>query len=633
MMIARFALLLVGFSFPGACARLMESKQQVVRADLQVSGFDPHMQPAMEAAQASCSRPADAIVGVSSVSASNLPKGSRLFFEVNPYLKIKLRDEMWESDSIKHNKDPQWTAERQVFCVKQHEDKSPLHLHVQVWDEVNIFADNELGHVSIPIDKEKCKNAQGVRGCNKEVSLSGGGKVKLNIQIVDLAALRAANEKIICKKLDPVHVSTCHMVSYRTVFNPLGTELTTTELDQGAKQSWYNWHTNQVNLADNGMKKFASPDEMKKCEQWASAWFCAQAMPECEGSGEKKKIKKMCKSTCVNFFENCHKDGDVWAKKNCQGLLEDASCTAFDSMIEGAAMTDYVNSQMQDAFIKTVKKDMRESDPKAVPGVSFQSYAEVREGLPLVYGIWNLILHAVDLDVSLETKNGQMTFTAKGRVALTVSFWARLLTKFEMFGLSEHGTVTIDDPAFEISIKARHKTAKKKDVERAEGGQGSVPSLGRAAKALEANAKALTQQLKGEFINIVEQEVAPNDTPWIASQVHLKLNVNLAKGIKLQRWYLNKILSKPLQWLLKGKLRDWIAVSGASSIAGKFAGTNALSTFFGQNLELTAENHIKLTDPTYTDQLESGVALEATERAQLGQGGQGQGGQGVVQAF
>jgi len=94
--------------------------------------------------------------------------------------------------------------------------------------------------------------------------------------------------------------------------------------------------------------------------------------------------------------------------------------------------------------------------------LSFQSYAEVREGLPLVYCIWNVILHAVDLDVSLQAKDGQMTFTAKGRLALTLSFWARLLTKFEMFGLNDHGTLTIDDPAFEISIKATHKTAKKK---------------------------------------------------------------------------------------------------------------------------------------------------------------------------
>ena len=621
MRIARFGLLL-GVFLPVAGARLMSSKQQVVRADVQVSGFDPRMQAAMEAAQASCSRPEDAIVGVSLFSASDIPSGGRLLFQVNPYLQVKLQNEMWQSSSNEHTTDPEWPGERRVFCVKQNEDKSPLHLEVHVWDEKSIFSDTDLGHVSIPINKEKCSNRL---GCGQDVSLSHGGRLKLTIQMVDLAALRAANKKIICKKLDPSHVNLCKMVNYKTVFNPLGIKLTTTQLDQGAKQSWYGWHTNVVNLAKNGMKKFDTPDDMKKCEQWASAWFCAQAMPECEGSGENKKIKKMCKSTCVNFFKSCHADGDMWAKKNCQGLLEDESCTSFESMITGAEMTDLVNSQMQQAFIDTVKKDMQESSPKALPGVSFQSYAEPMTGTPLVYGIWNVIVHAVDLSVALEVKNGVMTFTATGRLALTLSFWARLLTKFKAFGLSESGTLTIDDPEFEVSIKATHKTAKK--AVKAEPAQGTPETLGQAARALEETAKKLTKQLEGEYVAIVDEEEEAKETAWTASSVHLKLNMNFAQGTKVQSWYLQKILCKPLQWLFQGKLRNAIAVKGASAIAGKFAGTNALSNFFGQNdFRMKVQNHIKLTDPSYTQVMESGVSLEATaERAQPVQGGQGYG--------
>ena len=304
----------------GSKQQILDSKQQLLRGVSQVSAFDSDM----EAAQAQCSRPQDAIVGVKRFVGSKIPQTGRVFKKTNPYLKVRLRNAEWQSSFKRSTDYPKWIGESNIFCVKQHKDgEKPLELTVEVWDSVSVFSDRKLGKVTVKIDKKSCANGRGKRGCTLTVELSpNGGTLTFNIQMVDLAALRAANKKIKCKTLDQNHVKICKMIptDYQTVFNPLGTELTTTQLDQGAKQSWYKWHTNQVNLGKGGMKTFDTPEDAQKCERWATAWFCANAMPECVGTGQHKKIKQMCKSTCVNFFENCHDGGDLMARKNCQGL-------------------------------------------------------------------------------------------------------------------------------------------------------------------------------------------------------------------------------------------------------------------------------------------------------------------------
>jgi len=129
------------------------------------------------------------------------------------------------------------------------------------------------------------------------------------------------------------------------------------------------------------MKTFDTPEDAQKCERWATAWFCANAMPECVGTGQHKKIKQMCKSTCVNFFENCHDGGDLMARKNCQGLEEGDSCSAFDALIAGEkaqAMQAFVDSEMEQAFLDTVAETARKTSDKALPGVSYQSHPATR---------------------------------------------------------------------------------------------------------------------------------------------------------------------------------------------------------------------------------------------------------------
>ena len=325
MAVARFAFLLLGVAFPGVYAtmgskqQILDSKQQLLRGVSQVSAFDSDM----EAAQAECSNPQDAIVGVKGFVGSKIPQTGRTFVTTDPYLKVRLRKAEWQSSFKSSTANPEWTGESNIFCVQQKKSGKPLKLYVEVWDDVSIFSDRKLGEVTVEIDKTKCGNRRGKRGCTQTVDLSpNGGKLTFEIQMVDLAALRVANEKIHCDTLDRGHVKMCKMIptNYQTVFNPRGPELTTTQLDQGAKQSWYKWHTNQVNLGKGGMKTFDTPEDAQKCERWATAWFCANAMPECVGTGQHKKIKQMCKSTCVNFFENCHDGGDLMARKNCQGL-------------------------------------------------------------------------------------------------------------------------------------------------------------------------------------------------------------------------------------------------------------------------------------------------------------------------
>ena len=275
-------------------------------------------------------------------------------------------------------------------------------------------------------------------------------------------------------------------------------------------------------------------------------------------------------------------------------------------------MQAFVDSEMEQAFLDTVAETARKTSDKALPGVSYQSFAEVTTGTPLVYGVWNVIPHNVNLDVTLTEKDGKFTLKAKGRIAITLSFWARLLTKWSLFGLNDYGTFTFDDPDFELSIIATHNTAKTVLGQGQGQGHQQARNLGQAAVDFEKAALALKDKLTGEYVDTRGANENKEVLGWTASEVKLKLNLNLAAGGKANKWYLNTILSGPVQWLFEGKLRKYIAEKGASTIAKQLTGTNAMSQYFGKNeFKITVKNHIKLEDPSYTS-MRAGVSLEAT---------------------
>ena len=87
----------------------------------------------------------------------------------------------------------------------------------------------------------------------------------------------------------------------------------------------------------------------------------------------------------------------------------------------------------------------------------------------------------IHMQLALDVKDGHLTLSAKGRVAASVSFWARVLSKHKVFGFNDYGSFTLDDPNFELVVKATYGSLESADdsetppAEAAEEETGSEP--------------------------------------------------------------------------------------------------------------------------------------------------------------
>ena len=117
----------------------------------------------------------------------------------------------------------------------------------------------------------------------------------------------------------------------------------------------------------------------------------------------------------------------------------------------------------------------------------------------------------------------------------------------------------------------------------------------------------------GEFIDTTAEAKIVN-AGWTSSDVYLKINVNLAKGANVHKWYLKAVLSRPIELILNALLLlKGIRNQPATAIAKLLTGRNMVTEYLGRSgFEISMRNHIVFSDPDYTRVIEGdGVTLES----------------------
>jgi hypothetical protein len=425
-----------------------------------------------------------------------------------------------------------------------------------------------------------------------------GGTVSVAMSAYNLGAIQSKRDEVQCSTMKLVQ--TCSMVNYKVATGlTAATKRTFLDMDSTAKSQWMNWFDN----ADRSMLKEMNVENSRKCQAAAINYFCSQQFQRCEASPTGGyDVYKLCADTCTEFFQDCYKQdwADAFVDKTCVHLEKNAKkCSGPPSNLwkkdswKKDKLTEKVKEMQEDAFKSAIGTDLQgATDPKALPGIKYFSFLPIM-GRPLAYGVYNFVPKVIDVDVKMHKNATALTLELTGKLGLTMDFYFRLMDVNSIFGINDHGSLTINDPDFKLVVSATI------------GDPIDVATLEKLSaemqQAKDKFADALNQANAGNFLNKAGEKAAKKGAPagskhWTASEVELAMDIGNWGISGRSRWF-TRWLVHPITYMFKNTISKAIADYGAGFIASVFVGESSLAKFF-KDRDIDLDTRIKMHDPT-----------------------------------
>ena len=488
----------------------------------------------------------------------------------------------------------------EFICVPA-ETYAKATLELEVVAEGNwVYNERSMGIGTFPLAEVKpTKRARG-HWKNVDVRLQGksgaGGTVSVAMSAYNLGAIQSQRDEVQCSAMNFDTIQTCSMVNYKvTTGLTAATKRTFFDMDSTAKSQWMNWFDN----ADRSMLKEMNAENSHKCQAAAINYFCSQQFQRCEASPTGgSDVYKLCKDTCTEFFQDCYTQdwADAFVSKTCVHLEKNVDkCSGPPSDLwKKDKLTQKVQEMQEDAFKKAIGADLEgATDPKALPGVKFFSFLPIM-GKPLAFGVYNFVPKVIDVDVKMHMNATALTLELTGSLGLTMDFYFRLMDVISIFGINDHGSLTINDPDFKLIVTATIGDPIAKPEELSKEMQQAKDKIADALN--QANAGNLLNEAgKKAVAKAAEKAATAGSKHWTAGEVELAIDIDLGH-LKAGRWY-TRWLVKPITYMFKNTISKAITDYGAGFIASLFVGESSLADFF-KDRDIDLDTRIKMHDPT-----------------------------------
>ena len=430
-----------------------------------------------------------------------------------------------------------------------------------------------------------------------QLKSKAGGTVSVAMSAYNLGAIQSQRDDVQCSAMNFDTIQTCSMVNYKvTTGLTAATKRTFFDMDSTAKSQWMNWFDN----ADRSMLKEMNAENSHKCQAAAINYFCSQQFQRCEASPTGGyDVYKLCADTCTEFFQDCYKKdwADAFVAKTCVHLEKNVEkCSGPPSNLwKKDKLTQKVQEMQEDAFKKAIGTDLQgATDPKALPGVKFFSFLPIM-GKPLAFGVYNFVPKVIDVDVKMHMNATALTLELTGSLGLTMDFYFRLMDVYSIFGINDHGSLTINDPDFKLIVTASLgdpidvATLEKLSTEMQQAKDKIADALN------QANAGNLLSKAGKKAAAKAAKAATADSKHWTAGEVELAIDMDLGQ-LKAGRWY-TRWLVKPITYMFKNTISKAITDYGAGFIASLFVGESSLADFF-KDRDINLDTRIKMHDPT-----------------------------------